>query len=313
MKKKDKLVILFLMILSIITLVACAYNEGEIKEGNEKDLYELYPTRAIIDKHNENGTYYSGMLSFVKIGDSFGISKTNEDAADYFMTEIKTLFGERVLVKIFVNYKEQSNGVFNYEFSLGFDEMINEVQIDPENKRMELDMYIYVFDKIDTRREEEERQRQIFDFVQYLKKEGLYDYLELGVSFVDERVLAPGYREEYRRKIFLSPGRNYEIDGKTASLPQMELREEMSKNLHKELIRMSEEELLENMNGIRDYSFFWRNSEQCYTWVCSANKLKLDYEDLYEEYKEKNLLELFTYEKLNNIRIVENYNYFFLN
>lgn len=57
------------------------------------------------------------------------------------------------------------------------------------------DGYIYIFDRIENEKEKEERREQIFDFVQYLKEEGLFRYLEMGVIFIDEQVLAPSYHK----------------------------------------------------------------------------------------------------------------------
>jgi hypothetical protein len=84
-----------------------------------------------------------------------------------------------------------------------------------------------------------------------LKVEGLFEYLEMRVYFIDERTLAPSYTNyEFQ----LRNGNKIEeknLDGEKVFLPTRELRKEMSELLQSEVDKITEEELIRNMNRIR--------------------------------------------------------------
>ena len=94
------------------------------------------------------------------------------------------------------------------------------------------------------------RRKQIFDYIQYLKEERLFEYLEMGVIFIDERVLAPSY-DDFSLEIYVTDKVREEIEGEAVYMPPMELRKRMSSVLKQEVDQMSEEELLDSMRMIR--------------------------------------------------------------
>jgi hypothetical protein len=68
----------------------------------------------------------------------------------------------------------------------------------------------------------------------------------------------------------------------------------MSKKLQEEIKKISEKDLLANMNKIRkeelSYQKIGKYNEQYFVWICSLKMLKEKYKKTYRKYKKKNKL-----------------------
>ncbi|MFW6287343.1 MAG: hypothetical protein ACOC2J_01170, partial [bacterium] len=145
----------------------------------------IYP-KSIVGTNKQFDDYYyasssveitdSGKLGGV--GDSYSYVVRNIDVEKYLLPETKNIFGNRVLLKVDVQHKVSGDGSWwaGYK-STSLEEMRNFIEDDPDRHRIMLDLDIYIFDRIDNDREKEERREDIFDFIQYLKNEGLFEYL----------------------------------------------------------------------------------------------------------------------------------------
>ena len=250
---------------------------GTRDDGREEEyVARIYP-KAIVGTKKEDDKYYYGRASIDKTlfgglkgaGDNYSYIMMNQTGEDYLMPKVKEIFGERVLLKmdskieiwgrekiIIEEYRKRgapnSDGVdafIGYK-EADFKRAHNRVLQDPKDNRLFLELYVYIFDRIDDREEKEKRRKDIFECVQYLKGQGLFKYLELGVIFIDERVLAPSY-DKYHNKVFYSDKVEKVIEGEKVRLPPLRLRKEISQELSEEIDDMSEEELLTNMREIR--------------------------------------------------------------
>ncbi|MTI59476.1 MAG: hypothetical protein FH762_05715 [Firmicutes bacterium] len=341
---KKSALLLLLILLLIFSLTACSrnYSNEEIRETIAKALYEDYGEEFVVDRigirtankikfyqariypksiigtPKEGDKYYYGkasidILSYGKlsaVADNYGVIKMNEEIEKYLMPQIKKLFGERVLLKTDVKYKEkEESGYFTQYLEHNLKHKLKQVRLDPENKRLELELYVYIFDRIDSEREKEERRKQIFDYVQYLKEEGLFKYLELGVIFIDERVLAPSYWE-YARDIYPANLVEEEVEGEIVCLPPRDLRKEMSEVLQGEIDGMSEEKLLARMGRIRKSGLkdFIKYNMHYIALVYSLGILEVKYPTSITEEDKKN-----KYDTLNNIILERPYNYMYIN
>lgn len=273
----------------------------------------IYP-KSIIGTPRERDKYYYGnasvdILSFGRldgVADDYGVIKMNEEAEKYLSPKVEELFGKRLLLKTDIKYKELEDGSYIRYLESGFKDKLKEVKNNSETRRMEVELYIYIFDRIEDKVEKEERRKEIFDFVQYLKKESLFKYLEMGVIFIDERVLAASY-SEFKREIYYADTVKKYIEGKTVYLPPTELRNKMSKELQKEIDDMSEEELLANMRKIRkstlSYDGIREYNGQYQSWIYSIGMLEEKYsssiteEDRNRKYDKVSDVELDRYKK----------------
>ncbi|MTI59478.1 MAG: hypothetical protein FH762_05725 [Firmicutes bacterium] len=303
-------------------------------KGGEEYVARIYP-KSIIGTNKEGDPYYYASATVDKLtlgrldepGDSYSYVKMNLTAEEYLMPRAREIFGDRVVLKVdseieiwgreeiivreFKKKNKQSDGLDEFigykeaDFINAKDRAIE----NPENNRLFLELYIYIFDRIDSEREKEERRKQIFDYVQYLKEEGLFKYLELGVIFIDERVLAPSYWE-YAREIYPANLVEEEVEGETVYLPPRDLRKEMSEVLQREINEMSEEELLARMGKIRkselSYDGIREYNGQYNCWIYSIGMLELYYY-ITEEDRERD------YTTLRDIQYTKYKKYIFIN
>ncbi|QTL97324.1 hypothetical protein GM661_04655 [Iocasia frigidifontis] len=285
---------------------------------NDKKFYQarIYPKSIVGTSKEGDDFYYASASVSIEgygrlggVGDSYSFVTRNIDMEKYLLSSVKKIFGERVLLKVDVEHKVTGDGSWwaGYK-STSLEEMRNKIKDSPEKNRIELKLFIYIFDRIETEEEKEERRREIFEFVQYLKEEGLYKYLELGVIFIDERVLAPGYGE-YSLAVRFSDKEKVEIGGKKVYLPPLELRKEMSVKLEEEIDKMSEEELLERMGRIKKSRLddLRGYNTQCGTFIYSWGMLEENYSSsLSRRDKSRN------YSKLEHVELDNGLKYMYL-
>jgi len=297
-----------------------------IRSANGKKFYQarIYP-KVHIEKNGTRDSYYYASASIdigtfgklEEVADDYIDKKISEELEEYLLPKVEGLFGKKVRLKGQMKYEmKQENGDWGWYSLRSFKKMLKETIKNPESKRLELTLYIYIFDKIDNEEEKEKRRREIFEYIGYLKKEGLFEYLEMGVIFIDERVLTPSYKK-YEGEIFITKKDEVEVEGKTVYLPPMKLRKEMSKVLGEELKEMSEDKVINNMDMIRksDLRGFenLKYNLQCYCILTSIEMMKIQPYGEYEKEKEKNKLNIHQYNKINNIEIIENSEYIYIN
>jgi len=258
-------------------------------DGDTDYVARIYP-KSIVGTIKEGDPYYYAKAGADKeafggvgaVGDGYEIVQLNIEAEKYLMLKAKQIFGNRIKLKTDVKYekRKEGNDYFSWQLVTGFKELLNKSKTDPKNHRMQLELYLYIFDRIDDEAEKEKRRKQIFDFVQYLKDKGLFEYLKVGVAFIDERVLAPSYRE-YSSKVYFSDKEEVVVQGETVDLPPMKLRKKMSKVLQREIKNMSAKQLLENIRVIRkkelSYDGIREYNGQYYCWIYSPEMRRLKY------------------------------------
>ena len=280
----------------------------------------VYPNSIVGTKKEGDDYYYASAtvdkLPFGRlgeVGDSYPLVKLKLDIEEYLKPKMQELFGKRILTKIEAHYKkrEPGNETFWGQKVNGFEAARDSIKKDPENRMIELELYLYIFDRIDSKQEKEKRRKDIFEFVQYLKEEGLFEYLEMGVIFIDERVLAPSY-EEYEHKIHDREWITKEVDGETIELPPKNFRRKMSQELQEEIDRMSEKRLIETMQGIRKsrltYDGIREYNGQYQCWIYSLKMLKENYaSSITEEDKNRN------YDVIEDVTINDYKKYIFIN
>jgi len=345
LRKKYKLIsLLLILFILLLNLTACKkdYTNEEIIEIMKDALYQkygeefvvdgigtrtankikfyqarIYPVSIIGTEKEGDSAYYSDatidILASGKLGpvsDGYGMIMGREKLENYLSPKINELFGKRFLINSDFKYKiKQEDGSIKWYIPDDFDNAFSNVKDDSDKYRLETELYIYIFDRIDDEQEKDERRQQIFDFVQYLKEEGLFEYLEMGVIFIDERVLAPSYRE-YTGKIYRAPIEEVIVEGETVYLPPMELREEMSRVLQKEVDEMSEEELLVSMRKFRkselNYDGIRKYYGQYNSWIYSIKMVELYY-NVTKEDRER------LYNNSQDVKFKKYKNYIFLN
>ncbi len=300
-----------------------------LREANGQKFYQarIYP-KAIIGTEKEGDNYYYASASIdLKspnklsdgVGDSYSFIHRNDDVENYLKPKIKEIFGERTRIKVDVKHEVTGDGSWwgGYKSS-SLKEMREAVKADPERERIVLELYVYIFDRIETDEELERRRVEVFEFVQYLKKEKLFEYLQMGVIFIDERVLASSY-SEYRRKIDYLEKVEEIVKGKNIFLPPKEFRREMSEKLSEEVEEMNEEKEIENINKIKKSNLEYVNDSKYLRysncgrfWIESYKHLKeINVYGDYRKAKEEKTLKKHYYNKIDDLEYKE-YDYYIL-
>ncbi|MFW6014910.1 MAG: hypothetical protein ACOCRK_00570 [bacterium] len=344
MKKRFVTTIVFLILLiGFYHLPDLYYKEPDIEAAKKiikTKLYEKYDEEFVIEEISrdydeieadvykksidgtvkEDDSYYSGsasidVLSFGRLGNvlktNYNKISRNVSTETYLLPFVRKYFGKRVMIKVEANHEITGDGSWwaNKYSSKTFSEIRQAIKKDSEKNRIMLKLYVHIFDRLDNETEKEKRRSQIFNFVQFLKKEGLFDYLELGVFFIDERVLAPSYD---LRDIKYSDKVDIVVEGEEVELPTMKLRKKLSEKLQKEIDKMNEEELLANMKDIKKYylSYDGMREYNCHyaSWIYSIGMLEEEYRSsITDEDRER------TYDKIEDVELHNYIKYIYLN
>ncbi len=346
---KKRILKLLTVLLITITIFGCGNNVDKVRNKMEKYLYEKYGEEFVVDRigrrsangqefyqariypksiigtNREDDDYYYASSSIDiksfgrlgKPGDSYSFINRNDDVENYLLPKAKEIFGERIRLKVDVKHEVTGDGSWwaGYKSS-SLQEMRDDMKEYPDTTRIVLSLSVYIFDKIEREEEKSRRQEETFEFIQYLKGEGLFEYLKMGVIFIDEKVLAPSYKK-YRREIKYLDLEKVEVEGEVVYLPPKEFREEMSKVLGEEILYMDEnkkklaidtinKENLEYING----SEYLRYSNQGRFWIESLKYLiEINKYGGYKEAKEKGDVKRHNFKNKKDCEY-KNYNYY---
>lgn len=220
-----------------------------LRDANGDLFYEarIYP-KAIIGTSKENDKYYYGkaivdlkrFYAKNSVGDTYGEIRMNDEAESFLLPKAKELFGDKVRIKADVQYKVFREGYYIQRLMSGFIDKRDKALSNPETQMLVVELKIFVFDKIDNKEEEEERKKQLFEFLQYLRKEKLDKYLSVDCDFMDDIVLAPSFGKD---RYILEDSENKEE------------KREIENKLREEVKKLSEKEFFDNMNGILKSEF----------------------------------------------------------
>ena len=146
--------------------------------------------------------------------------------------KLEELFGKNVLVALqlegvckYGNYKEE----IEYRKKKG--------------KKKPLSGGIYIFGRVENEKDREKYRKGIYEFIQYLKQEGMFEYVDMVIKIYDERCLAPSYEEVVKK---LKEEREIQKN----STDYKKAREKILATLTKKYSQMTEKEKQEKLNSI---------------------------------------------------------------
>lgn len=287
-----------------------------MRDANGQKFYtaKIYPKAIMGTDKEDDSDYYAtvniDILAFgrlAKTGDTYGEVKSKEEAENYLLPKVKELFGDRVRLK--VNPELEVKTVVNKKetywlqyitphFKVALDKSRN----DSSNYRLKIDLVIYVFDKIDDEKEKEERRKQLFELLQYMRKEKLDTYLELYLEFPDDIILAPSFREN-----------RFKLEDSE----YIKEKKEIEKKLREEVRKLGVEEYTDSINRLKK-SDITVSSEDIYFdyikdrfLILTMEYLKIDGFGRYDEAKENNTVEKHLYKNKEDLEYKEYKNYIF--
>ena len=206
---------------------------------------DIIPVRYI-GTPKENDKYYQavgtirinhdkkGNESLGGCGDVYMTVRLNERANEYFLPKLQELFGEQVLPVIQIRTREIINNGNDFK------------KILKHNKSLGAKFYIeggiYIFTRIDDLAQKEIYREKIYNFIQYLKSENMFDYVNLAVYILDERSLTDRFNKEIGNKL---------VDARKTLKTADEFivyRREQMKKLDKDFEKMDKEEVEKKIN-----------------------------------------------------------------
>ena len=151
---------------------------------------EIYPSKYV-GTIKERDKYYreSGTVNIKKgifgeklgkAGDTYGIVKINESAEEFYEKKLKELFGDNVLQVYDIKFNRILK---DYDFK-------NIIKVwKEEGVRLTIRGGIYIFGRVENDEDREWYRKQIYEFIQFMKETGTFEYVSLEIFVIDKRVL----------------------------------------------------------------------------------------------------------------------------
>ena len=152
---------------------------------------EIYP-KELVGSPREKDKYYwaKGFVENGKGGDTYGKVLLNESANNFYLPKLKELFGENVLPVL-----DLKGGYIEEDY-------VKEMELRNKLYKERLDGNfnplsggIYIFGRVESDEEREWYRKQIYEFVQFMKETGTFEYVALPINVLDERVLSKEFQE----------------------------------------------------------------------------------------------------------------------
>ena len=155
--------------------------------GKREEIYEaiIYP-KKYEGTPRENDSYYwgKGFVRGKKGADTYGLVLLNESTNEFYLPKLKKLFGNNVL-PIFNLGPAYTKNNFKEEIEI----MKKSYKSDPTGNFEPISGGIYIFGRVESDEDREWYRKQIYEFVQFMKQTGTFEYVSLEIFIIDERVL----------------------------------------------------------------------------------------------------------------------------
>ena len=216
------------------------YGMGK-RAGNVRRWYEaavVYP-KSYIGTRKENDSYYWGK-GFVELndgmkgGDTYGGVLLNESANEFYGKKLKELFGENYLAVIDVK------GTYSYrDFEEEMKKRKKSYDRNPAGIYSPISGGIYIFGRVENDKDREWYRKQIYEFIQFMKETGTFEYVDLGINVIDERELISNPRKLLEN-----------LSNDLSNDEWRKKRRELMKAGDKEFFSMTQKDILKKINSI---------------------------------------------------------------
>lgn len=159
--------------------------------------------------------------------------RLNENANAYFLPKLQELFGSQVLPVIQIDAPR----------ALGDGDFIESWKYNKEKGYFIIGGGIYIFGRVDDLEQKEEYRKKIYEFIQYMKKEEMFDEVNLAIYILDERCLTEKFENEIGNNLVNARNRL-----KTAD-EFITFREKEMEKLNEEFTKMNEKNIVNKINS----------------------------------------------------------------
>lgn len=192
---------------------------------------EIYP-KELVGTSREKDKYYwaKGFVENGKGGDTYGKVLLNESANNFYLPKLKELFGENILPVL------DLKGGYIEEDYIKEMELRNKLYKErPDGNFNPLSGGIYIFGRVESDKDREWYRKQIYEFVQFMKQTGTFEYVAMQIKILDERCLTNYF--DRNKKELLEAKQKY-----TTSKDYLDFRENFFKKSNNEYEQMTQEE-----------------------------------------------------------------------
>ncbi|MHD0316832.1 hypothetical protein [Fusobacterium sp. THCT1E2] len=169
------------------------------KRSDGKEVWyeaEIYPSKYV-GTPKERDKYYHrrGTVNIEKgilgdrlgfVGDTYGKVKINESAEEFYEEKLKELFGDNVLQVYDIKFNRVLK---DYSFE-------NIIKVwKEEGVRLTIIGGIYIFGRVENDEDREWYRKQIYEFIQFMKETGTFEYVSMQIKILDERCLTNYFDE----------------------------------------------------------------------------------------------------------------------
>lgn len=192
---------------------------------------EIYP-KELVGTSREKDKYYwaKGFVENGKGGDTYGKVLLNESANNFYLPKLKELFGENILSVL------DLKGGYIEEDYIKEMKLRNKLYKErPDGNFNPLSGGIYIFGRVESDKDREWYRKQIYEFVQFMKETGTFEYVAMQIKILDERCLTNYF--DRNKKELLEAKQKY-----TTSKDYLDFRENFFKKSNNEYEQMTQEE-----------------------------------------------------------------------
>ncbi|MEQ3308836.1 hypothetical protein AAA294_15295 [Fusobacterium varium] len=228
--------------------VGYAMIDGYTKGDRDVTWYEarVTPIRYIGTPKYTDSYYRAVGTVMVKkkmFREEFGITRDTysnvmlkESANEFYGKKLKELFGENYLsvLEVTGSYSDKSK---NFEGSVKLTK--------EKGDRLYISGGIYIFGRVENDEDREWYRKQIYEFIQFMKETGTFEYVDLDIEVIDEKVLSENFKNnEILKNNLLENRKSWEKDEKDTK----NYRD--TKKLFLKEIKVNSNEILKNINEI---------------------------------------------------------------
>ena len=202
---------------------------------------EIYP-KELVGSPREKDKYYwaKGFVENGKGGDTYGKVLLNESANNFYLPKLKELFGENVLPVL-----DLKGGYIEEDYVKEM-ELRNKLYKErPDGNFNPLSGGIYIFGRVESDEDREWYRKQIYEFVQFMKQTGTFEYVALTFEIIDERILSTEFskvKSEFEKKVNINKRR--ELLSNIKPITSQEKKEKMENLIKSEMSDFSGKLLL---------------------------------------------------------------------
>ena len=128
--------------------------------------------------------------------DTYGYVLLKEQANEFYGKKLKELFGENVLPILEIT---GSYSVKNKTF-LENVELTKKREKENNGTSLYIEGGIYIFGRVENDEDREKYREEIYKFLQFMKETGTFEYVDLDITVVDERVLSYQFQNDKKLK-----------------------------------------------------------------------------------------------------------------